>query len=486
METQNQITPTSGPTASDVLRGMGISTYDREAHRALVAEIENKRTQLEELSREFHDRAATDQWDEAKNAIHFRNKLRHDVLSNELNALQARERGMVKVMPEMVEAKRESIITRFVRNGLNGITSDERTAYGVGGDSLEGQVNASMLVGGNVTGLRISMEEQLARREIERKVLAQTRSDDASGQELVQETVVPDVIQRLAYMGGGINDACYRFMTATGNEYKLPQFDEASAMGTILGDQDTTINADDLADFTVVTFHARQATSGFIPITRDAVRDAAIDLPAFGEFQGGRRIQRRLEVEYTQDGDGAGTRALSVKEGAVDGPSNATANQLGFGDLSSLKRSVNRAYRTGMGEDGMYGANSKPGAVGWLFSDAVEGLLEGLTDQENRPLWLPSIRVGEPDTILGHPYFIAADLAIDTTLNATGDQAICFGNFGYFGKRQVTEYEVFRFQDSQTMAKNSIWLLVLTRTDFRPMGAIVGGKTEAVKWLLNK
>ena len=287
-------------------------------------------------------------------------------------------------------------------------------------------------------------------------------------------------------MGGGINDLVYKFMTVNGNEHKLPQFDEATAKGTILADQDTSITADDLADFTVVTFHGRQCTSGFIPITRDAARDAAIDLPAFGEFQGGRRIQRRLEIEYTLEGDGAGTRAESVTNHAADGPSNATANMLTFADLSALKRSVDRAYRNGNGEDGMYGANSKPGKVGWLFSDALEGVLEGLTDAENRPLWLPSIRVGEPSTILGYPYAIAANEAIDTTLNNTGDKAICFGNFQYFGKRQITDYEIFRFQDSGTMVKNSIWILVLTRSDFRAMGAKVAGKTEAVKWLLNK
>ena len=483
METQ---TRTPQPTAADALHAMGITAYDRAKHAALVAEIDRKRQELQALSTEFHDRAATDEWNEEKNAVHFRNKLRHDVLSNELNTLQAQERGMVKVMPAMVEAKKESLVTRFVRAGFGGLTSEEREQYGSSGDALEGHVNHSLLVGNGVQGVRISVEEMHQRRDIERRIMAQTRSDDASGQELVQETVVPDVIQRLAYMGGGINDLCYKFMTATGNEYKLPQFDEASAMGTILGDQDTTIAADDLADFTVVTFHARQCVSGFIPITRDAIRDAAIDLPAFAEFQGGRRIQRRLEVEYTKDGDGQGTRASSVLAGGSDGPENATADQLGFPDLSALKRSVNRAYRESMGEAGMYGANSKPGVTGWLFGDAIEGLLEGLTDNENRPLWLPSIRVGEPNTILGMPYAIAADAAIDTTLVDNGDKVIAFGNFGYFGKRQVTEYEVFRFQDSQTMAKNSVWCLVLTRSDFRPMGAIVAGKTEAVKWLRNK
>ena len=88
-----------GPTAADVLKGMGIGAYDRAKHAALAAEIETKRGELEALSREFHDRDATDEWDEAKTALHLRNKLRHDVLTNELNALQAQERGMVKVMP---------------------------------------------------------------------------------------------------------------------------------------------------------------------------------------------------------------------------------------------------------------------------------------------------------------------------------------------------------------------------------------------------
>ena len=170
-----------GNTARDVLQGMGIGAYDRAEHAALVSQIETKRGEIEALGREFHDRAATDEWDESKNAIHFRNKLQHDVLTNELRTLEARERGMVKVMPEMVKAKQDSIVTRFIRSQANGLTAEEKENYLIDGGSLEGHVNASMLVGGGMTGLRVSVEEQMHRREIERKVLAQTRSDDCFG-----------------------------------------------------------------------------------------------------------------------------------------------------------------------------------------------------------------------------------------------------------------------------------------------------------------
>ena len=98
-----------------------------------------------------------------------------------------------------------------------------------------------------------------------------------------------------------------------------------------------------------------------------------------------------------------------------------------------------------------------------------------LLDGDNRPLWLPSIREGLPATLHGYPLVVNGHM--DAV--AAGKIPVLFGNFSYYGIRTVSNVELFRFQDSRTMQKNSVEILAFSRRDGRPMGALTSTLCDA-------
>ena len=458
--------------------GLSVPKYDKQQHAEAVAHLAAKEAELAEVADKIHDNNETDAWDEAKMMKHTVLATNHAVLTDQVKLLREKVRDYDIVGASKAKQRGEpSALDRFLRSGLQGITAEEKSEFSVD----ETSDNFSLLQMPGMEAIKIDMPS----------ITGVTRSDDSSAQELVPETVVPNVVEDLAFGGEGVMNMTWRFTTSTGNEYRIPQFNEANEMGTILAAQNTAIADNDLADFGITTFNARTATSGMIPITREALQDSIVDLSAFAERRGGRRIVRRWEKEYTEEGDGTGTRALSVQNGALNTQMNATADTLDWEDLVDLIHSIDRAYRTG-GEPGDYGATARAGTVGFVLPDSAERLMMKMKDGDDRPVWMPGISAGMgetyPNRIFGYPYSVSMN-GVWEDLSATsagGADILAFGNWGYFGRRTVTGIEVFRFMDSATMTNNLIKILMLARSDFRPVGALSNDRTQAVSILTNR
>ena len=219
------------------------------------------------------------------------------------------------------------------------------------------------------------------------------------------------------------------------------------------------MNAQDLEPFKVVTFNARTASSRPIRVTREMLTDGIIDVGSYAEDEALRRMGRSWDDEFTDEGDGAGTRARSLKNSVTVGHNQTTADMLTYEDILALIYSVNRAYRIGRerGEGGR-SALMGGGRKGFLITDSAEKALMGLKDGEDRPLWIPSIRDGESDRILKWPYEVTTALDGDHT-SAPNTAYMWFGDFNYFGIRTVGSVELFRFFDSRTAQNNAIEVL---------------------------
>ena len=454
-----------------------IRKYDEKEHVEAIAYLDAKEKELAEVATFVHDNSATDEWNDAKMAKHVAAAQRHTVLTNEVNLIREKIKDFEEIKIQKFKGKKEpGAITRFIEKGLDGLSVDERTDMSV--DSSEYFPHAP----GVAQGIKFTMP-----------VTAQTRTDDDSGKELRDLTINTNVVEDLAFQGDGVLRMVQRFTTGTGNPYRFIGFDEATEMGTILGAQNTQIATNDLANFTSVQFGARTITSNFVSITREALQDSVIDLESFAERHAGRRIMRRMESEITLDGDGAGTdpispRVFSVINSASDGVNTATADTLDWTDFVNLEYSCPRAYRAT--EVGEYSNTTRPGERGYVFGDSMEKNLKILKDGSDRPVWLPALdglAGGFPATVFGYRYAVSMD-GMWKDLNsssATGDVLAAFGNWGYYARRVVREIEMHRFMDSNTMTHNLIQILMLARFDFRPVGALDGTKTKAVRLLKN-
>ena len=397
-------------------------------------------------------------WDGLRSEVYNRDQMFHAQVTRELSLTNSEIGVLENFRPSAVRETAESPFTRFLKQGENGLAQDER-------ETMLGEiVDGSVPNGGGLTFI-IRPEDQ-------------TTSDTASGQELVPETISPNVVDRLSHYGG-ISKMAQQFMTSTGNEFRVPQHDEATAEGEILAAQSTDVAVAALANFGVVTFGAKTASSKAIKITREMLQDSIIDVASFAARRAVRRMGRSWDKEFTTGATSGG--AVGVTGAAAAGITTATTLVVTYDEFVNLVYKVNRAYREG-GEDGEGGISSMMGGrIGFLMSDAMEMLIRKVKDTAGRPLWWPqAVSSGLtgplPSTFMNYPYEVSGpmDGIVSTKV------PMLFGNFSYYGIRTVSAVEIFRFQDSRTMQDNSIEILGFSRRDARAMGArIPTGSTGA-------
>jgi HK97 family phage major capsid protein len=108
----------------------------------------------------------------------------------------------------------------------------------------------------------------------------------------------------------------------------------------------------------------------------------------------------------------------------------ASTTAITIEEILDLVHSIDPAYR-----------NNAGGNVGFMFHDQTLKALKKLKDGENRPLWKPSVREGEPDTFDGYRYWLNQDMA-DTL--AAAAKPILFGDFSKYYIRLVNAVEIRR------------------------------------------
>ena len=418
----------------------------------LVNEESRLTHEIEELSASLKDQHESGEaWDEARLNRYSADQARHAQLTRERDSARAERRDCELLEPGAARRSERSALSRWLRNGNGGLEADER-------ETMLSEIRDAGLPGGGGETFVIS---------------AASASDAASGQEAVQETVLPRVIDRLAHYGG-VSRMAQQFMTATGNDYRIPQLDAASQEGEILGAEDTETDNLDIPDIGIQAFGAKTASSKSILLTRELLQDAIFDIQSYVDRQAVRRLGRIWNKAFTATLSGTGL-PVGVVSSAKDGITAAAADKVTWVELTSLIYAIDRAYREGgeMGEGGF--TPEMGGRIGYMISDDAEKAVRVLLDSDGRPLWVPSTREGAPALLNGHPYVVNGHM--DSV--ATGNVPALFGNFSYYGIRTVAAVEIFRFMDSRTMQRNTVECLAFSRRDARPMGALVSGACEA-------
>jgi len=227
--------------------------------------------------------------------------------------------------------------------------------------------------------------------------------------------------------------------TATGQPLPYPTDNDTTVMGELVGEGQQVTTADILLG--QVTFGAYKYSTKMVKVSIELLQDSAFDLESFTKKKFAQRIGRVLNRDFTT---GTGTAqpkgivvAATVGVGgasgtAVVGDDNATTpdptTQVGYIDLTNLEHSVDPLYR--------------PGAS-YMFNDSVLRYIKTLKDKFGRPLWVPGLVTGTPDTILGYRYWINNDM--DSL--ATGKKTVLFGQVSKYLVRQVKELAILRLQE---------------------------------------
>lgn len=325
-----------------------------------------------------------------------------------------------------IERMRELDADKFFDNVANSKKPDCETIDGM-------QAMALYLRHGN----NVTAEQAMAIRN------AMSTTTQSEGGYTVPAEIASMVINKMkAY--GGMREVANVITTGTGVAMNWPTSDGTADVGEIVG-QNTPVNAGDIT-FGTVALNVFYYTSKKIALPLELIQDSTIDIVGYVVDRLATRIARIQNTHFTT---GAGT---TLPDGVIPrsgtGKTGTTGQTLTviYDDLVDLKHSVNRAYRS----------NAR-----FMMNDLSVAIVSKLKDTTGRPIWVPAVTAGAPDTLLGHAVAVNDDVAV----MAANAKSIAFGDFSKYTIRDVAgTTTIRRFDDSAFALSNQVGFCGWTRS----------------------
>lgn len=235
------------------------------------------------------------------------------------------------------------------------------------------------------------------------------------------------VIERLKAFGG-MREVAEVITTETGTGLNFPTSDGTGEEGEIVGENQPVTGQD--ITFGTVPLNTFMYSSKKIALPLQLIQDSAIDVIALVINRLATRIARIQNRHYTV---GTGTTqpdGMIPKAGVGKIGASGQTVTITYDDLVDLKHSINRAYRS---------------SAKFMMNDLSVATVSKLKDTTGRPIWVPSVDVGAPDSLLGFAVAINDDMAV----MAANAKSIAFGDFSKYMIRDVANTTTMRrFDDS--------------------------------------
>jgi HK97 family phage major capsid protein len=247
--------------------------------------------------------------------------------------------------------------------------------------------------------------------------------------------------------------------TDTGATLPIPMTNDTTNVGEIVA-ENTTVASQDLA-LTQLTLGSYKYSSKMVLVSVELMQDNAINLASFLGEALGTRIGRITNNHWTT-GSGTG-QPFGIVTSATVGKTSATSQQATIlvDDLIDLEHSVDPAYRS---------------AARFMMHDGTLKVIKKLKDTSGRPLFLPGISTGTPDTILGYPFVINQSMsALGTTV-----KSILFGALDKYIIRDVRGIDLMRL-DERFAEFGQVAFIAFARFD----GNLMNAGTNPVKYFIN-
>jgi len=315
-------------------------------------------------------------------------------------------------------AQEKEIFETWCRHGVEGLTEDQRRFMA----QMRQRVRESGMLPRN----------------------QQLEGTPTAGGVLVPRTFMDVLIETLKAFGG-IREVARVMQTSAGEPMDWPTTDATNEEGELVAEAAPVTDLD--TAFDLKTLGAFKYSSKVVSVSLELLQDSAINLESYLPRLLATRIARITNKHFTigtgvGQPEGVATVAASAGAIAATGPT--------YDDLVGLEHSVDPAYR------------STP-SCRWMFHDLTLKAMKLLKDDQQRPLWLPSVAGVAPATFLGYQYII--NQAMIPT--GTAGKTVLFGDFNYFIIRDVLAFLLFRMTDSVFITKGLIGFLGFTRHDSR-------------------
>lgn len=278
-------------------------------------------------------------------------------------------------------------------------------------------------------GNNVSAEQAIAIRN------AMSTTTAAEGGYTVPAEVATMVIDKLKAFGG-MREVASILTTSTGVDMSWPTSDGTNDVGEIVGQNSGATGGD--ITFGTIGLKPFYYSSKKIALPLELIQDSAIDVVAYVVDRLATRIARIQNTHFTVGGGTTVPDGVIPKAGAGKIGTTGQTLTVIYDDLVDLKHSVNRAYRR----------NAR-----FMLNDLSVAVVSKLKDTTGRPIWVPSVDAGAPDTLLGFPVAVNDDVAV----MAANAKSIAFGDFSKYTIRDVANTtSIRRFDDSAFALLNQV------------------------------
>lgn len=217
--------------------------------------------------------------------------------------------------------------------------------------------------------------------------------------------------------------------TSTGNDIPFPINDDNSNTGELIAESgDFSSSSADLV-FSSYTMKAYKMSSKLIKVSEELLQDNGVNLVQYMANRLGIRVGKVSNTYYTTGTGSSQPKGFLQTRGAVS----TSTSTFTLAELASFQDSIDPAYRSGA-------------KVAWsMHSNLLSEIKQlALASTAYGSVWAPSFRDGEPEKILGKPYFL--NQAMSST-SATGDKIFAYGDWSKFNIRMINGFELRRLTE---------------------------------------
>ena len=196
----------------------------------------------------------------------------------------------------------------------------------------------------------------------------------------------------------------------TGNDRKIPVASSKGSSSWVEEEGEIPESDDSFGQITLSAYKLATA----IKISDELLNDSVFNLESYIAKSLGERIaEKEDEAFLVGNGTGKPTGIFNATGGGQVAVTTASATAVTLDEILDLFYSLKSAYR--------------PNSA-FLMNEASLKAIRKLKDSTGQYLWQPSARDGEPDKILGRPYYTS----FFVPAIASGAKSIAFGDFSFY------------------------------------------------------
>jgi HK97 family phage major capsid protein len=294
----------------------------------------------------------------------------------------------------------------------------------------------------------------------ERALSTLTTTSPEDGSYLIANEMIRP-LERALLDFGGVREVATVIRTTTGAALPFPTSDDTSNKGALLAENTQAVEKD--TEFGQMVLNAYKFSSKKVLVSIELLQDSATDIASFLGAALGERIGR-ITADYFTTGTGSSQPNGIVTAATSSGVALAAATPT-YAEMVSIQHSVDPAYR-------------KNGA-GWMFHDTVLAETKKIVDASTgRPIWLPNMIGGAPDTILGNPYTVNQSMAV--AAGSGSGKSILYGQLSKYYVRDVMDIQLLRL-DELYAEYGQVAFLAFSRSD----GDLLDAGTHPIKYAAN-